>query len=204
MTSRAPNRKRHAAAGDGRWGLLGELLQARRQELGFKFRPAFARERLPLTDDGNPNVRLVTDIENNYRPGTYSVGTLRLLAQAYAVTYESVQALLAGGADRLVPAPPAPSPAADLGWTPPTDEAGRDAANRPWFDEINERRVALAARGVTDPSGPQMFPDAPDDAKAWDGIGPQMEIRDRVWIIADLRRRAAGRSGTSGNSAAGA
>lgn len=200
LASRAPSHKRHAATPDGRWALLGELLQARRQELGYKHRPAFARERLPLTDDGNPNVRLVADIENSYRD-SFPPGTLRLLAQAYEVTYESVQAFLSGTADKLVPAPPASLAA------PPSDpplSPARAASDRPWYKEINEQRVALAARGITDPTGAQMFGEGTGDAKAWDGIGSRLDIDARVWFIADLRRRAAGRDGSSGTGAAGA
>jgi hypothetical protein len=74
---------------------------------------------------------------------------------------------------------------------PPMTDPGHIASDRPYFDEINERRVALAARGITNPSGAQMFPDSPDDAKAWDGIGARLPVGDRVWFIADLRRRAA-------------
>ena len=80
----------------------------------------------------------------------------------------------------------------------------RAAADRDWFDEINERRITLAARGVTSPTGTQMFPDAPDDAKAWDGIGARLDIGDRVWFIADLRRRAHGRTPNSGTGSASA
>jgi transcriptional regulator with XRE-family HTH domain len=76
----------------------------------------------------------------------------------------------------------------------PFADDARAASDRPYFDEINERRVALAARGITSPSGAQMFPDSPDDAKAWDGIGGRLDIGDRVWFIADLRRRAAARN----------
>jgi hypothetical protein len=197
-TALAPNHKRHAVTADGgRWRLLGELLQGRRQELGFKFRPAFARERLPLTDDGNPNTRLVADIENAYdsRINTFPAGTLRLLAGAYEATYDSVLAVLAGKADALVPAAPAAPPDDSLPLSP-----ARAASDRPWYREINERRVALAARGITDPDGAQMFPDRPDDAKAWDGIGARLDIDARVWFIADLRRRAAGRAGRDGSS----
>ena len=72
-------------------------------------------------------------------------------------------------------------------------DPGRIASDHHYFDEINERRVARAARGITSPSGAQMFPDSPDDAKAWDGIGARLPVGDRVWFIADLRRRAAAR-----------
>lgn len=197
----APKRKRHAAAGDGRWGLLGELLQARRQELGYKFRPAFAGARLPRTDDGNVNVRLVADIENNYRAGSYPPGTLRLLAQAYEVTYESVQAFLSGGADALAPAVPV-VPAEPPGWTPPVDDRAACAADRPYADRIWERLRILAIQGVADPSGAQLFP-AGRDAQAWDGTGDgRLDLADRVWLVAGMQRRGAARD--AGTGAAGA
>jgi len=174
------------------WKRLGELLQLRRAELGYKRRPAFTRDR-------DINIRLVTDIENAYRPNTFLTPTLREIAQAYAVTYDSVVAVISGHDAGLIPAEDRPAEV-----TPPPYPQARGEADRPWFDEINERRVALALRGITAPSGAQMFPDCPDDAKAWDGIGARLPIADRVWFIADLRRRAHGRGGTSGNSAAGA
>lgn len=194
-----PNRKRHAIkAPRERWLLLGELLEARRQELGYKYRPGFARDRLPPTDKGNPNARLVGDAERAYRP-TFPPGTLREIARAYEVTYASLTAVLAGTAGELAPAAPA-APVAQL---PPMTDAARVASARRWFDEINERRVALAARGITSPSGTQMFPDAPEDAGAWDGIGARMGIKDRVWLIAELRRDDAGRRGDAGSAPAG-
>jgi len=188
---------------------LGALLRKRRIELGYTHRPAFTRERLPLTRRGNPNTRLVADIEKAYRRD-FPDYRLEELARAYRVTIESVVAvaylraavLIPTSFDtiRAVPDVPAEPPR----WTAPTDDEARAAANRSWFDQIQGRLDLLRARGVAEPSGRQLFPDAPDDAKAWDGIGPRMEIDDRVWIIADLRRRAHDRGGTSGNSAAGA
>jgi hypothetical protein len=70
--------------------------------------------------------------------------------------------------------------------------------------EIMERLLALADSGATDPSGEQVFPGAPGDAKAWDGIGARLPVRDRVWFIADLRRLADGRDGNSGTGVTGA
>lgn len=169
-------------APDAAWQRLGELLQLRRGDLGYRRRPAFTREH-------GINIRLVTDIENAYRPNTFLNPTLADIARAYQVTYDSVLAVLAGNADELAPASPAPDR------LPPTADPARVASDRPWFDEINERRVALAAAGVTDPDGTQMFPGDPDDAKAWDGIGARLGVADRVWFIADLRRRADGRNG---------
>ena len=143
---------------------------------------------------------MAADIEKAYesRVNTFPPGTLRRIAEVYEVTYESVLAVLGGKAGELAPAaPPAP------GDSPPAFPA-RAASDRDWFDPINERRVALAARGITSPTGEQMFPDHPDDAKAWDGIGARLDIGDRLWFIADLRRRAAGRVPDSGTGASGA
>ena len=177
-------------APEAAWRRLGELLQLRRADLGYKRRPAFTREH-------GINIRLVTDVENAYRPNTFLTPTLREIARAYEVTYESVIAVLGAKAGELVPA------GSGDGMPPMTAE--RAATDRDFFKPLNERRVALAARGVTDPSGAQMFPDAPDDAKAWDGIGGRLDIGDRLWFIADLRRRAHGRvppnSGTGTTSA---
>jgi hypothetical protein len=189
-----PNRKRHAIkAPRGRWLLLGELLQARRQELGYKYRPAFARERLQPTDEGNPNVRLVADAEMGYRD-TFPPGTLREIARAYEVAYDSVTAVLDGRADALAPAVPA-APAAPVTRLPPMTDAARIASARPYADAINRRLRELAGQGLPDPGGVQVFGPGPD-AKTWDGIGARLDIDDRVWFIADLQRRADGRDGS--------
>jgi hypothetical protein len=81
----------------------------------------------------------------------------------------------------------------------------RAAATRPWFDEINERRVALAARGVANPDGAQMFGEGTADAQAWDDHG-YWSVADRVWFIAEVRRQVAGRTAgpNSGTGAKGA
>lgn len=174
------------APGD-RWALLGKLLRAwRRTHLGYRYRPAFARDRIPLTLDGNLNIRLVQDIENNLRPNTYPAETLEAIAGYYGVGWESVLAVLGREADALAPA----APLAPVTQLPPVTGAARIAANRRFYDEIKGRLDLLEARGVTAPSGRQLFPDAPDDAKTWDGIGARLDTDDdRAWFIADLRRR---------------
>ena len=175
--------------------LLGALLAQRRKELGYTHWPAFARDRLPLTPQGNPNTRLLADIEKAYRK-RFPEPTLRHLAQAYQVDYQSVIDVAHLRARTLTPLRPA-APGGD----PPFDSPARAAGDRSHFDEINEQRFALAAKGILDPTGAQMFPDDADDARAWDGIGARLPIRDRVWFIADLRRRAATRNaGPEANS----
>jgi hypothetical protein len=184
-------------APDDAWQRLGELLQLRRAELGYRRRPAFTREH-------GINIRLVTDIENAYRPNTFLTPTLREIAQAYQVTYDSVIAVLGKTADELTPATPDRLADGPDGWQPPIADKARRDADAPYAMEIMEQLLALADSGVIDPSGAQVFPGAPGDAKAWDGIGGRLDVRDRVWFIADLRRRADGRAGNSGTGAAGA
>ena len=181
----APSRKRHAVeAPHERWQLLGELAQARRQEMGYRHRPGFARDRLPLTEDGNPNVRLAADFEMAYRD-TFPPGTLRDLARAYDVAWESVLAVLRGDADALAPARGPSLPPA------PMADPAREAATRPYADPIWERLLSLAAAGVTDPPGARLFPRSPADANAWDGTAGRMGTADRVWLVAELQRRGA-------------
>jgi len=182
-------------AAPDRLRLLGELLRLRRAALGYRHVPAFVQAR-------DINTRMVGDIEHGRRD-TYTFPTLEDIAAAYKVTYKSMMAVVWSDAGELDPAEEVPPRFAAPDVTPPMTPE-RAASDRPWFDEINERRVALAARGATDPSGDQMFPDHPDDAKAWDGIGARLDIGARVWFIADLRRRAADRNGDSGTGVTGA
>lgn len=101
-------------APESAWKRLGELLQLRRAELGYRRRPAF-------TKDHDINIRLVTDIENAYRPNTFLTPTLGEIAQAYQVTYESLAAMLRGEADVLSAAEPAPPPVASASAAPGSD-----------------------------------------------------------------------------------
>jgi len=183
----------------GRLRLLGNLLRLRRAAIGYRHVPAFTRDR-PI------NTRMVGDIEHGRRD-TYTHPTLKDdVAPAYEVTYESMLAVVWSDAGELVPAgevpgEPAPPAAAPPDPSSPFADQARTDLNRPWFDPLNERRVRLAARGITDPDGGQMFPDAPGDAEAWDGIAESITVGDKVWILADLRRRAAARAaGAEANS----
>lgn len=194
------NRRRSAVTAPyDRWVLLGSKLDLRRRELGHTWRTTFEGV-------SGVNTRLAADIEKaaKDRVDTFMPGTLQLIARGYRVTHASVLALLRGETDDLVPAPgiPAAAAAAVPDMTPPWSPA-RAASDRSFFDEINEHRVALAARGITRPSGAQMFGEGTDDAKAWDGIGARLPIGDRVWFIADLRRAAAraARDGSTGTGA---
>jgi hypothetical protein len=184
-------------APEAAWKRLGELLQLRRAELGYKRRPAFTREH-------GINIRLVTDIENAYRPNTFLTPTLREIAGAYEVTYDSVIAVLLGHDDELIPAaPPAPPvPGGPPGWM--ASDKKRTAANRPYADRIRGRLDLLRLQGVTDPSGAQLFGEGTADAADWDKYD-DWEPRDRVWFLADLQRLArGGRVPNSGTGTAGA
>ena len=196
MTS---DRRPVVRAPEAAWQRLGELLQLRRADLGYRRRPAFTREH-------HINIRLVTDIENAYRPNTFLTPTLRDIAQAYQVTYDSLIAVLAGKADALAPAAPA-IPAAvppDDGWLPPMTDPARVTSARPYADRIWDRLRTLAAEGVTSPSGGQLFRPGSPDAQAWDGTGARLDLPDRVWLIADMQRRDDGRGPGAGAAAAGA
>lgn len=185
-----------------RWELLGRTLQAwREDELGYQVRGRFAGDR-------GINLRLVQDLEKNYRPGTFTKWALQDAAHAYEITYESVLAFLHGEADTLARAasasPEEPAPAGPLELPPsPWGDPARDAADRPYAVTIWKRYLDLPKR-VTEPSGAEMFPGDPDDEQAWDGPGRRLPVGDRVWLIADLRRWAAGRNDDSGTGAAGA
>jgi hypothetical protein len=156
-----PNRKRIGirAPADA-WKHLGELLEAhRRVELGYRSRGKFAAGRLPPTPSGNANVRLVSDIENSYRPDTYPAGTLRQIAGYYGVAYESMLAVLHGEADKLIPAEPVPpsmpsAPAAPGSDSRRTSQAiGEDnaPASWPYAEDIWERLYDLAVDGNSTP-----------------------------------------------------
>ena len=124
-------------------------------------------------------------------------------AQAYKVPYELMLAFLHGEADVLARAEAdpvrRPEEVTDPRALPPApfDDPVREAADRPYALAIWERFLDVPRR-VAEPAGEQLFPDSDDDAKAWDGIGARLDIGDRVWFIADLRRRAAGRAPNSG------
>ena len=144
--SMASDRRPVIRGSDDAWQRLGELLQLRRAELGYHRRPAFTREH-------GINIRLVTDIENAYRPNTFLTPTLREIAQAYQVSYDSVIAVLLGHDDELIPVTPDRLTDGPDGWQPPIADKARRDADAPYAMEIMEQLLTLADRGVTDPSG---------------------------------------------------
>jgi len=191
-----------------RWAQFGKALQAWREDvLGYEARVGLARA-------SDVNIRLLQDLEKNYRAGTYTKWSLQDAARAYEVPYSpedgpgSMLAFLRGESDALarVKAVSAEKPAVlGVPSLPPAPfgDPDREDADRPYARAIWRRFLDLPRR-VTEPSGAQMFPDAPDDAQAWDGIGARLDIGDRVWFIADLRRRADPRAIRGGNSGSAA
>lgn len=181
------------SAPPGAWKLLGVLMEARRKALGFQYRTQFERER-------KLNKRMQADIEKAYasRINTWPESTLMHIAELYEVDFKSMLAVLHGDADALEPA--AAEPPTRL---PPMSSPSRVAADVGRFIAIERRLRELAAMGITDPDGAQVFPGAPDDAQAWDGIGARMDIDDRAWLIADLQRRADGRASAPGTEVNG-
>ena len=175
----ASDRRPAVRAPEDRWQRLGELLQLRRGELGYRRRPAFTRER-------DINIRLVTDIENAYRPNTFLTPTLREIAQAYAVTYESLIAVL-NGKEELTPAPPAAAPGLP---PPPQSELVRDDAVRPYADPLWVKLIELRDQGVIDPDGARLGLTS-FYAKVWDDSAGKMVLSDRVWLVGTVLRNAA-------------
>ena len=179
---------------------LGALLRMRRAALGYRHLPAFVAAR-------GINTRMAGDIEHGRRD-TYTLPTLQDVAAAYDVTCESMTDVVWSGAGELVPAAadePAPPPAAPrLLPAAPIDDAARTAADRPYADRIWADLRAWAAKGVTDPTGAQLFGAGTPDAQAWDGTAGRMDEGDRVWHIADLQRfgdRGPNSRAASGNGA---
>jgi hypothetical protein len=211
---RAPRRKRRAVTPDpqrpieeappeGR-KLLGVLLAQRRAELGYTHRPAFTRARLPLTPSGNPNTRLVADIEEAYRDN-FPDPRLRQLARAYLVDYRSLLDVAHLRRNTLIPVSPdaapaaLPIPAGPPGWL--AAEEGRSEADRPYADRIRGRLDLLRLQGVTAPSGAQLFGEGTEDARIWDKYAEDWAPWDVAWFVADFQRREAERgSGPEANS----
>ena len=171
-----------AGAPSGGRRLLGVLLAQRRMELGYAHHPAMARARIPLTGDGNPNTRMLADLEHARRDN-FPEPRLRQLARAYEVTYQSVTDVAWQRATSLQRAPAG----AELPDAPITDP-DREAAIRPWLLPIWKAILEAADRGIRDPSSAQLGLD-PDDALVWDGSRGAMSREDRAWLVAEIRRR---------------
>lgn len=191
-----------------RLGLLGELLEARRGELGFTDRTDFARAHPGLT------WRTYTDIENGYRQNS-TIATLGKVAKSYEVTYDSMLDVAYARADKLeVTGRPAAAPDALERARPPgspgtwisSETIAR--ADRMYMPAIRERLDALAARGITDPDGQELFPDDEGLGGAYDADRLSgADVYAAVWTAALVqerreRLRAAGRGPQHGSAGA--
>jgi transcriptional regulator with XRE-family HTH domain len=82
--------------------------------------------------------------------------------------------------------------------SPPMTDAARIAAARPYADEIWQRVLDLTARGITSPTGEQVFPGKHEyaDARTWDdpNLRRTFTMSQLVWLLADIRRAEAERS----------
>ena len=181
-------RKVTVTAPPAAWKQLGELLEDRRKDLGHTYR-------VPFDKVSGVNQRMQAEIEKagKDRINHFTDGSLRKIARGYQVTCASMLAVLRGEADQLTPAAPAavrslPAPAVTPG-DPPGWPPGRTAANRPYHDRLTERRVELATRGITYPSGAQMFGADTEASRAWDEDFAHLPVGDRVWAAADVQRR---------------
>ena len=165
-------RKVTVTAPPAAWKQLGELLEDRRKDLGHTYR-------VPFDKVSGVNQRMQAEIEKagKDRINHFTDGSLRKIARGYQVTPAAPAAV------RPLPAP-AVTPGDPPGWPP-----GRTAANRPYHDRLTERRVELATRGITYPSGAQMFGADTEVSRAWDEDFAHLPVGDRVWAAADVQRR---------------
>jgi hypothetical protein len=76
--------------------------------------------------------------------------------------------------------------------SPPMTDAARIAAARPYADEIWQRLHTLAAQGITNPTGEQVFPGKHEyaDARTWDdpNLRRTLSMSQMVWLLAEIRR----------------
>lgn len=92
------------------------------------------------------------------------------------------------------PRPALPSLPAVPEWLPPDVSA----AARPFADQIWMRLLGLAAAGVTSPDGAQVFGAGTADARTWDDRAEWFTVPERVWMVAEARRRAAAAAAANG------
>jgi hypothetical protein len=153
----------------GRWELLGKLLEARRGELGYKFRPAFERDR-------RINVRLAGDIEKAYRTN-YARATLAEIAASYAVTLGSMLAVVHGESDRLIPVD-AGAPIPVVGAVP---ERTAPQDNRPLGTKFLGNPIP--ARYVDDANADPVPRDRWEQV-IWETEDPDVSLKARIMLVA--------------------
>ena len=70
----------------------------------------------------------------------------------------------------------------------------RLAQAQPYVSAIFLQLRDLAINGIAEPSGEQIFPDSPHDAKTWDLHRADLSDDELVWLIAALHTRSAARA----------
>lgn len=171
------------------WGRLGDALIQRRIDLHYRTRRAFC-------DARQIDYRVAFDIEKARRVN-FGRATLLDIARAYAVTPESMERTLRGGALEPADAPACrPEPSGRLQLRPGTGGQFTTSRERyatqplgppmgPIVQSVREDiAAALARAGIR---GRDIFPDAGDEAKLWDDTDRLPEDA-RVEMIATLRR----------------
>lgn len=194
------------------WARAGQQLAVQRTMLSplYDNRTLFAYERVlpagkPIRGPGftkEAAAKLAYDLERGIdgpdgpRRG-FSVNSLRIAAEAYGVALVSFAAALDGG--ELIPVA---APALILAAAPDPEPAGAPppavlmsgvlspaaiAAAAPYATEILVRLRDLAVAGIMRPSGPQLFPDTPEEAAIWDRNANDMPDDELAWLIAGRR-----------------
>ena len=190
---------------------LGAQMTARRHLLGPRYgnRRLFVRERLlPLGLKESAAYKLVYDLESGKLQGRggFSAGNMLVLAEAYAVTPESVADALDGGDLVPVPSPaPAPAPAPPEGYpaaaAPGVEERLPRFADQVWTEVLAAQMAHRVAADLL--AGAQVFGDGTDDAAIWDAYRDlSLAWRVRTVALARATREAAG-ARAAGNPAAG-
>jgi hypothetical protein len=168
---------------------LAAALRERRATLDPRYgkRSVFVRERCePL----GLNSKYIYDLEaqggSGYGRQGFGPDRMPAVAAAYAVTLDSITAVL-DGAGALTAAPPAADPGVQLPVAPHLEAPAREHLR-----EIAGRLEVLRAAGITGPSGRQVFPAGGPDAADWDTFTAEgFTPAEAAAMIAAVRVRAA-------------
>jgi len=176
---------RNSTQGDiSRWEELGAALITRRTLLGYPGREPFAAANPGLSE------RTYYDIEE-HRRRNFDTSTLTQLELAYQLAPGTIREFLSGtGPARFLgAAPPAGTPRlAPPGYLP----EAYVRALQPYADVIADRLdLARERTAGAGPSGADIFPDSPADARAWDALAAAGEWTqaEMAWQVAELQRR---------------
>lgn len=165
---------------------LRSLMEARCEELGLTWTEVAAK--------GGSSVKTLHSVrteDHRIQPATQ-----RAIETGLQWAPGSLREIEAGGdpadapAERRIPVSPASaSQVAEAAFG-----SGIVSRARPYANEIFLRLRDLAAEGITEPDGRQMFGGDSRDARSWDLHAEEMPVAELVWLIAALRARDAGAS----------